>query len=315
MEGSQLANLKQKKFSYLDFGLVFTGVIGATILGKSYLTRRSVIPRKFGLKSFSGFSHPAALNPYTNILPEKRSYNFITQYLFRKGKASSVYTESNAIKDLLKQPIFKIQPFEEYYQQKMEEFEKEYRVPKSQEGDTPSTAASVASAAPSTGLKFESKMSIEEAAKIINIPMTNAWNPKLVTQAHRRVILRNHPDRGGSPYLATKINEAKEKLLAMDEATKNKFKDMSEDRAEEDKDEKAKEKEKEADKEGKDKAKQKEEEEKKEKTEEKSDEQREKEELENREKEQNMDDDEEFKPKKKAKKKKKGPMFSAGRGY
>jgi hypothetical protein len=31
-----------------------------------------------------------------------------------------------------------------------------------------------------------------------------------VTAAHRRVILRNHPDRGGAPFLATKINEAKE---------------------------------------------------------------------------------------------------------
>lgn len=97
------------------------------------------------------FSHPRNLNPYTTLTPEKSSYNFVTQYLLQNGKSSSVYTESNAIKNLLKQPIFKIQPFEEYHQEKLEEFEKEFRsVPKGVEGKD--SAASAANS-PSTGMK------------------------------------------------------------------------------------------------------------------------------------------------------------------
>ncbi|KAJ1364118.1 Mitochondrial import inner membrane translocase subunit TIM14 [Parelaphostrongylus tenuis] len=57
---------------------------------------------------------------------------------------------------------------------------------------------------------FEPKMTRKEAAMILGIPVTA--NPSRIKEAHRRIMIVNHPDRGGSPYIASKINEAKDLL-------------------------------------------------------------------------------------------------------
>ncbi|XP_073329849.1 dnaJ homolog subfamily C member 15 [Pagrus major] len=57
---------------------------------------------------------------------------------------------------------------------------------------------------------FEQKMSKREASLILGIsPVTTKVK---VRDAHRRIMVLNHPDKGGSPYLAAKINEAKDLL-------------------------------------------------------------------------------------------------------
>merc|ERR1711953_783509 len=57
---------------------------------------------------------------------------------------------------------------------------------------------------------FEPTMTKREAALILGVSPTAP--KKKVNDCHKKIMLANHPDRGGSPYLAAKINEAKDFL-------------------------------------------------------------------------------------------------------
>lgn len=58
---------------------------------------------------------------------------------------------------------------------------------------------------------FLPEMTRREAAQILGL--REGAPQQKVREAHRKIMVANHPDAGGSDYLAAKINEAKDKLL------------------------------------------------------------------------------------------------------
>ena len=58
---------------------------------------------------------------------------------------------------------------------------------------------------------FGTKMSAKEALQILNLKESTLSKAKLKEQ-HRKLMMANHPDKGGSSFLATKVNEAKDFL-------------------------------------------------------------------------------------------------------
>lgn len=61
---------------------------------------------------------------------------------------------------------------------------------------------------------FHGKMTESEALLILNISPEEieSLDDKMLKRKYRMIMLQNHPDKGGSPYLAMKLNEAREVL-------------------------------------------------------------------------------------------------------
>tara|TARA_Y100001958_G_C21138901_1_gene478146 strand:+ start:536 stop:976 length:441 start_codon:yes stop_codon:yes gene_type:complete len=58
---------------------------------------------------------------------------------------------------------------------------------------------------------FKQSMSKEEAANILNIDVSASEDEIIL--AHKKAMQKNHPDKGGSKEIASKINSAKKTLL------------------------------------------------------------------------------------------------------
>ena len=61
--------------------------------------------------------------------------------------------------------------------------------------------------------KAEPALSADEAYKILELPA--GADELAVIEAHRRLMVRNHPDNGGSAYIAAMLNQAKSTLTEM----------------------------------------------------------------------------------------------------
>lgn len=61
---------------------------------------------------------------------------------------------------------------------------------------------------------FKEQMSQTEALLILGINQQQIMNltPQVLKSRHRKMMILNHPDRGGSPYLAMKVNTARDLL-------------------------------------------------------------------------------------------------------
>ncbi|GFY93347.1 chaperone DnaJ-domain superfamily protein [Actinidia rufa] len=68
---------------------------------------------------------------------------------------------------------------------------------------------------------FQPAMTKREAALILGVRESTPIDK--IREAHRRVMVANHPDAGGSHYLASKVNEAKDIMVGKTKGTGSAF--------------------------------------------------------------------------------------------
>ncbi|EFJ46250.1 hypothetical protein VOLCADRAFT_85472 [Volvox carteri f. nagariensis] len=68
---------------------------------------------------------------------------------------------------------------------------------------------------------FLPEMTKREAALILGV--RESAGEERIKEAHRRIMVANHPDSGGSSYIAAKVNEAKDLLLGKKKSGQSPF--------------------------------------------------------------------------------------------
>lgn len=58
---------------------------------------------------------------------------------------------------------------------------------------------------------FQNKMNLREACLILNV--SDNEKIKKIRESYKKLMMLNHPDSGGSTYISSKINEAKDFLI------------------------------------------------------------------------------------------------------